>query len=289
MSRRLIVCADDFGLDDAVNAAVEAASTRGILTCASLMVAAPAAADAVERAKRLPGLRVGLHLVLASGPACLPPAQIPDLVDASGHFPDDMARAGVKFFFSPSARRQVAAEIRAQFEAFRATGLTLDHVNAHRHFHLHPTLTYLILAIGRDYGLKAMRVPLEPLPALRPAAAAEGKTVSAPFYTPWIKLLAWRLRRRGIAVNDHMVGLAWTGAMTEKRVLALLPQVPDGVTELYAHPATHQTPALAALMPDYQPAAELAALMSEAVAAEIRALGIELISYGDLSPAGMPS
>src|SRR5215469_9338832 len=60
--KRLIVCADDFGLDVAVNEAVEEAHRHGILSCASLMVAGPAAADALARARRLPTLGVGLHL-----------------------------------------------------------------------------------------------------------------------------------------------------------------------------------------------------------------------------------
>ena len=62
--KRLVVTADDFGLSLEVNEAVEQAHREGILTAASLMVSAPAAADAVARAKRLPSLRVGLHLVL---------------------------------------------------------------------------------------------------------------------------------------------------------------------------------------------------------------------------------
>ena len=62
---RLIVTADDFGLHEAVNDAVEQGCRNGVLRAASLMVAAPAAADAVARAKRLPELAVGLHLVLA--------------------------------------------------------------------------------------------------------------------------------------------------------------------------------------------------------------------------------
>ncbi|WP_297836130.1 ChbG/HpnK family deacetylase, partial [Pseudomonas sp.] len=56
---RLIVTADDFGLHQAVNQAVEQAYRSGVLRAASLMVAAPAAADAVERARRMPGLAVG--------------------------------------------------------------------------------------------------------------------------------------------------------------------------------------------------------------------------------------
>ncbi len=281
----MIVCADDFGLDEAVNAAVETASRDGILTCASLMVGAPAAHDAVARARRLPGLRVGLHIVLVDGNPVLPPGDVPDLVDSQGAFDDNMARAGIRFFFRAKARRQLAAEIQAQFAAFRATGLKLDHVNAHKHMHIHPTVASLIIAIGRDFGMRAMRVPVEPIGPLRQAAAAEGARVAPPLYAPWIALLRRRLRHAGIAVNDHLLGLAWSGGMTEARVLRLLAALPDGATELYSHPAVTRTPALARTMPDYQPVEELAALLSPAVRQLIEHAGIRLISYSDLAPA----
>ena len=82
--KRLIVTADDFGASANVNDAIEKAHLDGILTTASLMVAAPEAADAAARAKRLPGLRVGLHVVAVRGRPMLPAVEIPDLVDAAG-------------------------------------------------------------------------------------------------------------------------------------------------------------------------------------------------------------
>ena len=75
----------------------------------------------------------------------MPPDDIPDLVDAGGNFRNDMVRASVAMFFRPAVRGQLAKEIEAQFEAFRKTGLPLDHVNAHKHFHLHPTIANTIL------------------------------------------------------------------------------------------------------------------------------------------------
>src|SRR5713101_5659943 len=110
--RRLIVTADDFGRDVAINEAVEAASCDGILSGASLMVAAPAAADAVARAHRLPGLRVGLHLVLSDGRSVLPPGEVRGLLGADGRFDDNQIRAGLRYFFVPGARRRDPRAIR---------------------------------------------------------------------------------------------------------------------------------------------------------------------------------
>ncbi len=124
--KRLVITADDFGAAPQVNEAVERAHLGGVLAAASLMVAGPGAADAVARAKRMPNLRVGLHLTLVDDRPALAAAAIPDLVDADGFFRSDMARSGAAMFFFPHVRRQLEAEIEAQFKAFAATGLALD-------------------------------------------------------------------------------------------------------------------------------------------------------------------
>src|SRR5271166_2514896 len=106
--KRVIFSADDFGLTPAVNEAIERAHREGILDQASLMVAGAAADDAVRRARATPSLRVGLHLVVIEGQAVSPPSEIPDIVDSNGQFPSDQARLGLRYFFRPSARRQLA-------------------------------------------------------------------------------------------------------------------------------------------------------------------------------------
>src|SRR5262245_3071769 len=144
--KQLVVTADDFGLAGEVNEAVETAHQRGILTAASLMVAGPASQDAVARAQKLPRLRVGLHVVLVEGLPVLPPERVPGLVGAKGCFRTDMARLGLDIALRTDVRRQLRAEIEGQFEAYRATGLALDHVNAHKHFHLHPMIAAEIVS-----------------------------------------------------------------------------------------------------------------------------------------------
>jgi hopanoid biosynthesis associated protein HpnK len=275
--KRLVVCADDFGRDVAINEAVEQAHRDGILTVASLMVGEPAVADAVARAKRLPMLGVGLHLVLADGAPVLPASAVPALVGADGKFDPNMVRAGFRFYFSPAARRQLAAEIRAQFEAFRATGLPLDHVNGHKHIHVHPTVARLIVEIGREFGMRAVRLPYEPTATLRRVAPAERR--GAVSWSPVVAALRRRLDRAGLVRNDQVFGIAWSGAMTEDRLVALLPHLPDGVSEVYGHPACGAV----YFAPGYRHAEELAALESPRVRERVAALGLPLVRYADLT------
>ncbi|MEG3147300.1 hopanoid biosynthesis-associated protein HpnK [Sphingomonas sp. RT2P30] len=275
--KTLIVTADDFGASLAVNGAVERAHVDGILTAASLMVAGDAASDAVTRARRLPTLGVGLHLVLVEGRPALPADQVSELVDASGHFRTDMVMSAVNMTFNTRARRQLAAEIEAQFAAFAATGLPLDHVNAHKHFHLHPVIASLVLKIGRRHGMRAARAPVEPRAII--AAIEPGRAPRRDPATLWAKLVRRRFVHAGMAVPDQVFGLAWSGAMDTARMRGLIAALPDGVSEIYTHPATHDDwPGHA---PGYRYADELAALLD--ARALVREQGITLARFADLT------
>jgi hopanoid biosynthesis associated protein HpnK len=277
--KNLIVTADDFGAAREVNDAVLRAHTNGILTAASLMVAAPLAAEAVAIARATPSLRVGLHLVLVEGRPVLPARAVPDLVDASGNFRTDMARAGAAMFFRPKVRRQLAAEIEAQFAAFEATGLRLDHVNAHKHFHLHPTIASLMLKTAAAHGLRGARVPLEPqgvLAAIEPHKASGVVALT----TPFARALRRKFARAGIASPDQVFGLAWSGAMTVTRVRGLIDNLPDGLSEIYMHPATGDYPGSAS---GYRYGEELAALTDSQLPARLAANGIRLGGFSDFS------
>ncbi len=275
--KRVIITADDFGLSDGVNEAVERGHREGILTSASLMVAGPACADAVARARRLPGLRVGLHLVLVEGKSVVPHAQIPDLVTQRGWFGSDPLTLSVKYAVSLAARRQLAAEIRAQFSAFAATGLHLDHADAHMHMQLHPTIGALMLKIGREFGLPAIRIPAEPPSVL--ARCGEKTGPGAMAMCRWSGLLRAQARRAGIATNDRSFGIAWSGDMTAPRLRKLAANLPDGLSEIYLHPATHRDGLLQLLMPGYDHEAEFAALIDPAVRTAFEMSGASLSGF----------
>jgi len=261
---RLILNADDLGLSPQVNAAIEQAHRFGALTAASLMVGEAAAAEGVAVARRNPALAVGLHLTLTDGTPCLPPERIPALVGPDGRFRDDMAGLGLVLAVSAAARAQLRAEVAAQIAAFRATGLACDHLNAHKHYHLHPVIAAVAFAAAAAAGIRCVRIPAEPaalVRAVEPGAPAQPRAMAP--------LLAWLRRlaaRHGLRAPDRVVGLAWSGHFTAARLAALLPLLPArGVTEVYLHPATAGGFAGGAAGYDY--AGELAALLDPRVRA----------------------
>lgn len=104
-ARYLIVNADDFGLSGGVNQGILDAHRHGIVTSTSLMVLAPAAAQAGRAARENPDLSVGLHFV---------EAEEVELDDAA----------------------QAQAAFAAQLERFRElVGRDPTHVDSHHHVH----------------------------------------------------------------------------------------------------------------------------------------------------------
>ncbi len=296
LSKRVIVTGDDFGLAVAINEAVEIGHQRGILTTTSLLVGEPAAVDAVARARRNPQLRVGLHLALCEGTPSLPAPNIPLLTNRRGEL---LAPATALIWFmlcAPSARfrRQLEAEIRAQFAAFQAFGLPLDHVNGHNNMQLHPVVLPILIKVAREYGVKAVRVPYEPLLASWRAA----RRGFAGRLGVWLVMCLWatrvkrRLLRSGFVVNDYLFGIFDCGAMERDLFKSIILQLPYGLSEIHCHPATRRCPEIDRAAPHYLHEAELQALIDPQVRAALVSAGVQLLAgFGGegLEPGASPS
>ncbi|HWF19921.1 MAG TPA: hopanoid biosynthesis-associated protein HpnK [Verrucomicrobiae bacterium] len=270
--RRLIVNADDFGLSSSVNQAVIRAHREGILTTASLMVNEPGFEEAVALAKQNPRLGVGLHLTLSHGHSALPAKEIRGLVNERGEFSNEPIATGLRYFMRREFHDALRREIFAQFEKFNATGLSLDHVNGHLHFHLHPTIFRIVMDAAEKFDARRMRLTRDPF--WLNARLASGRWLyrgsHAFIYSCLSRKARGTLQRRGIRHTHKVFGLLQNALVDEAYILKLLPRLPYGDSELYSHPSLDEFKH------------EFDALMSERVKSAIREQGIELIRYQDL-------
>jgi chitin disaccharide deacetylase len=270
--RRLIVNADDFGRSPAINSAVARAHADGILTTASLMVAEPACAEAVALAREQPRLGIGLHLTLSCGRAMLPPEKIPGLVNSCGGFGNNPTALGWRYFFRRELREPLRREIHAQFAAFHATGLTLDHVNGHQHMHLHPTVLRILMEDADQLGIRRMRLTRDPfwLNARLASGAWAYRASHAFIYGRLSARARPEFERRGIRHTGCVFGLLQNARVDEAYITRLLPRLPPGDSELYSHPSLDEFKH------------EFDALVSPRVKSAVEQLGIRLIRYQDL-------
>jgi hopanoid biosynthesis associated protein HpnK len=266
------VNADDFGRSRSINEAVVRGHREGILTSASLMANEPAFEDAVQLARENPRLGVGLHLTLLMGHAALAPDKIPGLVNARGEFSNRPAAAGLAYYFNRRLRPQLRAEIHAQFEKYHATGLPLDHVNGHLHLHLHPVIFGILMEDGKKLGLRHLRLTRDCLSRSRRTSRGHWlyRLSHAVIYA-WLSGRAREpLARQGIKHAQITFGLLQNARVDEDYLLKLLPELPDGDSELYSHPSLDEFKH------------EMDALVSPRVKDSVRQLGIQLIRYHDL-------
>lgn len=219
--KQIVLTGDDFGLSAENNAGVITAYREGVLSCASLMVGGDAMEEAVDMARQNPGLPVGLHIAFADTKPVLPPEKVPLLVQSNGYFPPD-DRLHQVALMSIKGRRQVRAEIAAQFARFHATGLPFDHVNSHRHVHVrHPFLPRMVFREAARRQIKMIRIPWDwpspPTDLLRRLRNV---------------LLRYGATYYGMQTTDQSICRDWNPTT----LIDLIGTLPDGLTELFFHP-----------------------------------------------------
>ena len=280
MIKQLIITGDDFGYSRTVNEAIIRAHREGFLTSASLM---PCGFDfdyAVKLAKETPSLSVGAHLCLLQGRAVLPHAKIPALTDADGNFHNNPLVAGVRFSLVPGIRRQIERELRAQMAKFLATGLRPTHINTHMHLHAHPMVFPIVAQLGREHGVRFLRVPRQDFNSLLIDRRFLVRKLARGLFLWVLNIgLQAKIERANLRHPDALYGLLQSGHLDERYLMRLLQRLDEGVTEIYFHPGADDDPILQRWQPDYDHAAETAALLSPRVKKLLHELGIQLIGF----------
>ena len=267
-----MVNADDFGLSPGVNRGIIEAHEAGSVTSTSLVANAPCFADAIARAHRARRLGVGLHVNLTVGTPVAPREEVASLWDphtAAFHPLGRLVRRALAGQVDP---QHVAIECRAQLAALQSAGIAVTHIDSHRHVHVLPGIWRAVVAVAREAGVRAVRVPREPGVSIKQICLGAA----------WI-LAASGDRGDDVRLVRQFRGLALMHAADyEIGLLQLLDDLPPGATELMVHPG-YADAALAAL-DDYATPREreLAALRSALVRARLTRGDIALRHFGQL-------
>lgn len=234
----LIVNADDFGQTAGINRAVLELHMAGVLTSATLMARSAATAQAIEIARVTPTLGVGCHIVLTDGEPILPAAGIQSLVErASDVF---ISRLGVflgRLFTGRIRAEEIQNEAAAQIQYLQSNGLSVTHVDTHKHTHMFPDVLRPVLRAARACGIRSVRNPFEPIWAVR-ATASKGFVRAAEvsglrcLRSTWHNIVA----EEGFATTDGTLGVSATGALDTVALNRLLERIPNGTWELVTHP-----------------------------------------------------
>lgn len=285
----MIVNADDFGLTAGVNRAVAELHGERVVASTSLMARAAATAQAVEIASTTPALGVGCHVVLVDGePVLSPRHEIPHLADSiDGRFRSSLAgflfwlyAEGKNGYSSLKIRQgEIEAEARAQIVWLQDHGLTLTHIDTHKHLHMFPAVLRPVLRAARAAGIRAVRNPFEPAWAISAFAGAPWGRIAEVTVLRWLEPICRRIiREEGFVTTDGTIAVVGTGILNATTLRSLLEQLPDGTWELVTHPGYNDAD-LARVRTRLRASREVE---REALLTIRQFPEIELISYADL-------
>lgn len=279
MNRRLIINADDLGINPQRSHGIFQCMEFGVVRSASIIPCCADSDDAAKRARER-GFSCGLHLNLTEEYPLSPQDDVATLAETNGRF-FDRRRFGELLEEGKIRTEHLEREIRAQVEwMFDAYGAP-THVDSHHHVHVIPAVARALLPLLTRYGIRFVRVPREtPLPpfgydvpeeqlaateALGNAAAAAQEIYAA----------------EGILTTDHFRGATLAGNASLKNLRHVIAKLPEGVTELMVHPGSAITYGTAFDL-DPQRQTELRMLLDETIPAMLAERKIELCSYADL-------
>ena len=252
MLRQLIVNADDFGFTRGVNEGILRAHREGIVTATTLMANGPAFEHAVELARENPALDVGCHLVLVGGQSLAAPGRaLPESVRA-------LATAVLL------RRIPIYDELAAQVRKLIDAGIHPTHVDTHKHTHLLPQVLNAVLRVAREFRIPWIR-----------------RTLVVPVVRRRFDRL---IRSNGCHAAGHLAGFQLTGRFGIEDLVRLIHALPPGLTEFLCHPGysdddLRRSPTRLVKSRER----EVAALTAPEVREALRAAGVELVSFRDLT------
>ena len=289
--RRLIVNADDFGFTSGVNRAIVEAHSRGIVTSSTLMAKGPAFDEAVQFARSLPELSIGCHVVLIDGEPALPAEQIPSLT-VSHRFRDGLKSFAARALTGRISQPEICREAAAQIQKIQSSGISVSHVDTHKHTHLFPKILRPVLRAARECGVRAVRNPFGPRLPMRSSELMQRPNLWTRYAETRVLSMFARnfqsaVHEEGFATTDGTLGIEVTGTLDETLFHAIAECIPEGTWEFVCHPGYNDAElqkARTRLRESRE--AELRVLTLPAAREVLATKGIELISYRDLSRIG---
>jgi hopanoid biosynthesis associated protein HpnK len=293
--RRLIVNADDFGFTAGVNRAIVEAHTHGIVTSSTLMANGRAFKDAVRLAMSVPRLSIGCHVVLIDGEPVLDAKLLPSITSAhstGGRFRDRLQFFAARALAGRLDSGEIEAEASAQIRKLQSAGVSVSHLDTHKHTHLFPAVLRPLLRAARACGVRAIRNPFGPRKPLKSSELLARPSLWTRYAEVRIlRTLASTFRdsasREDLLTPDGTLGIVVTGALDEQLFEGIAAIVPEGTWEFVCHPGYNDDDLKSAktrLRASREN--ELRVLTMPKARELLLRRGIDLISYRELIPAG---
>jgi predicted glycoside hydrolase/deacetylase ChbG (UPF0249 family) len=238
------VNADDFGLTENVNRGILDAHREGIVTSTTLLANGMAFETAAAASKRFPRLGIGVHLNLTEGMPVADPFLIRTLVDRGGRLHMTPTRLWAGIATGQVSLSDIEFELRAQVSKVIRAGIRPTHLDGHKHVHVLPPVSEVVLRLAREFRIPAVRCPMEQnahaSAPLRNHRLSRISTIKQFLISRAVsgqaKNFRKKLARVGLLYPTYFYGLSQTGFLDARAIREILQELPPGTSELMCHP-----------------------------------------------------
>jgi predicted glycoside hydrolase/deacetylase ChbG (UPF0249 family) len=158
---KIIINADDYGLNANINKAVIDSFSKGLCSSATIMATGGAFEDAVELAQANHfSPKIGIHLNLTHGqPLTESIRKLQIFCNGEGYFSGEFThKSSFNAHFSQSEKTALAIECKAQIQKCRKAGLSLSHADSHYHVHTRWDVWQVAESVFTDAGITKVRI-----------------------------------------------------------------------------------------------------------------------------------
>lgn len=150
-----IINADDLGMTPGTNEAIFRGFDNGMITHSSIMTNCDYFLDAIDGLKTRKNLKIGIHLNLTYGKA-LNNSKVYN--NNSGIFNLGYMAIILKSLQNNDFLIQVEKEFELQILRAIEAGISITHIDSHRHIHLIPKIYNIVVELAVKYKIKRVRV-----------------------------------------------------------------------------------------------------------------------------------
>ena len=276
---KIIINADDFGLNEKVNEGILRSFGDGILRSASLMANGNSFEQAVGIINSNPNLDIGVHLTLVEEKPILDIDKIPTLVNKNGNFRTHAIEFARKYFSEKISLEEIKKEFTAQIEKILDHGIKISHIDSHQHLHMLPKILDITIELANQYNIKFVRFPKEKFNSYM---FRNFKSIYRIVQMVAINHFCNRAMEKITTKTDYFAGFYFGGKLSKINFLTLINYLPSkGICELMCHPELNPNSDIYDQR-QYRQVDETLTLIDKDVAEVIKEKDIEITSFRNL-------
>ena len=241
--KKLIINADGYGFSYGINRGIEEAVTKGVVTSISVNANFEPVFELEQFSRKYPKISIGVHLNPVVGRPVSKPNQVPTLIDDRGEFHyKDFSR---RLLTRKINLKELEHELSLQIERVQKLCPQITHLDSHQNKHLYLSYFPIFLRLAQKHSIKRMRTHNYFICVEREHRRRDALIY---YFRNPVRMLTHTIARtemrwarvKGMKMADRLLAVGYLGHANKSMMrswLQIIKNVPQGVNEIYCHPA----------------------------------------------------